>query len=67
MWAQKPDWDAKRKGNVENECNVLVLESERMMIFRIPTHEWDYKVKMGLEDITYNDSADSTLQGHSNS
>jgi hypothetical protein len=58
---------AKRKGDVGNECNVLVFESERMRTFRIATHEWEDKVKMGLKDVAYNDSADSTLPGPSNS
>lgn len=50
-----------------NKCKVLVFESEVMMTFRIGTHEWDDKVKMGLEDVTYNDSADSSLQGPTSS
>jgi hypothetical protein len=58
---------AKRKGDFGNECNVLVFEGEKKMTFRIATHEWEDKVKMDLEDIAYNDSADSTLPGSSNS
>jgi hypothetical protein len=38
-----------------------------MMAFRIATHERNDRVKMGLEEIPYYDSADSTLPGPSNS
>jgi hypothetical protein len=46
---------------VANEWNVSVFQGERKLTFRIPTHECDDKVKIGPEEVAYNDSAGSAL------